>query len=147
MRRGPVKALVWAAGAVAAVAVVPPAQAVTGQQLLQQCQALERGAVVSGETVRLPKGHDAAACWFYMAAVQDFAATVEREGGPSLLGSCVGPDVTRLQLIHAFTRYARAHPEDLDLRATALLIPALSAKFPCPERADEGSAPPGRTRG
>ena len=74
MPRGPVKALVWAAGA--AVALVSPAQAVTGQQLLQQCDALERGRVLSGEVVRLPKGDDAASCWFYMAAVQDFAATV-----------------------------------------------------------------------
>ena len=132
MPRGPVKALVWAAGA--AVALVSPAQAVTGQQLLQQCDALERGAVVSGETVRLPKGQDAASCWFYMAAVQDFAATVEQEGGPSLIGSCIPPQTTRLQLIRAFTKHARAHADDLDLRATALLIPALIQAFPCPNR-------------
>jgi hypothetical protein len=134
MSPGPVKAVVWAAGALAAMVIVSPAKAVTGQQLLQQCEALERGAAVAGETVRLPKGQDAASCWFYMAAVQDFSATVEQEGGPSLIGSCIPPDTTRMQLIRAFTKYARTHADDLDLRATALLVPALNRAFPCPDR-------------
>ena len=126
-----VKAWVWAVGTVVAAASASPAQAVTGQELLRQCDALERGAVVSGETVRLPRGQDAAACGFYMAAVQDLAATVEEEGGPSLIGSCVPPETTRMELVRAFTKYARAHRADLDLRATALIIPALSRAFPC----------------
>jgi hypothetical protein len=134
MPRGSVKALIWAAGAAAAAATVSPTQAVTGQQLLRQCEALERGATVSGETVRLPKGQDAASCWVYMAAVQDFAATVEEEGGPSLIGSCVPSETTRLEIVRAFTKYARAHPDDLDLRASALLVPALLRAFPCPDR-------------
>src|SRR4051812_41684538 len=131
------RALAWAIGTVAALIVTAPAQAVTGQELLRQCDALERGAVVSGETIRLPKGQDAAACWVYMGAVQDFAATAEEESGPSLIGSCVPSEATRLDLVRAFTRYARTHRADLDLRATALVIPALSAAFPCgQERAD-----------
>ena len=134
MPGGLVKVLIWAAGDVAAAVSVSPAQAVTGQELLRQCEALKRGAVVSGETVRLPKGQDAAACWFYMGAVQDIAATVEEEGGPSLIGSCVPPETTRMELVRAFTKYARAHRADLDLRATALVIPALSEAFPCPQR-------------
>src|SRR4051812_613939 len=69
-----------------------------------------------------------------MGAVQDIAATVEEEGGPSLIGSCVPPETTRLELVRAFTKYARAHREDLDLRVTALVIPALSEAFPCPQR-------------
>ena len=137
-----VKASAWAAAGVAAAAA-SPAQAVTGQELLRQwqCEALERGAVVSGETVHLPKSQDAATCWIYMGAVQDLAATVEEEGGPSLIGSCVPPETTRMELVRAFTRYARAHRADLDLRATALVIPALSKAFPCPMRGrtDAGS--------
>jgi Rap1a immunity proteins len=132
MPRGQVRAMIWAAGAVTVTA--SPVQALTGRQLLRQCEALERGAVVSGETVRLPKGQDAASCWVYMAAVQDFAATVETEGGPSLIGSCVPPEATRLQLVQAFTRYARAHVDDLDVRATALIVPALTRAFPCQDR-------------
>jgi len=132
MPRGQVRAMIWAAGVIAVAAF--PAQALTGRQLLRQCEALERGAVVSGETVRLPKGQDAASCWVYMAAVQDFAATVETEDGPSLIGSCVPAEATRLQLVQAFTRYARAHGDDLDVRATALIVPALARAFPCQDR-------------
>src|SRR5215212_2229796 len=135
------KAAALALGTIAVAVNISPAQAVTGQELLRQCEALERGAVVSSETVRLPKGQDAAACWFYMGAVQDLAATVEEEGGPSLIGSCVPPETTRMELVRAFTKYARAHRADLDLRATALIIPALSKAFPCPMRGrtDAGS--------
>ena len=144
MTGGQVKALIWAIGTVSALAVTSSAQAVTGQELLRQCEALERGAVVSGETVRLPKGQDAAACWFYMGAVQDVAATVEDEGGPSVIGSCVPPETTRIDHVRAFTKYARAHWADLDLRATALVIPALSAAFPCrePRGSSEGPSRP-----
>src|SRR5215211_8715469 len=142
MPSGQIRALVWAIGTVAALTVTSPAQAVTGQELLRQCEALERGAVVSSETVRLPKGQDAAACWFYMGAVQDIAATVEEEGGPSLIGSCVPAETTRLELVRAFTKYARAHRADLDLRATALVIPALSSAFPCPMPGRTEAGPP-----
>src|SRR3954463_6111605 len=109
MTGGQVRVLISAIGTVSALAVTSSAQAVTGQELLRQCEALERGAVVSGETVRLPKSQDAAACWFYMGAVQDFAATVEEEGGPSLIGSCVPAETTRIELVRAFTNYARVH--------------------------------------
>jgi hypothetical protein len=106
MAGGLVKAWIWTVGTVAAAVSASPAQAVTGQKLLRQCEALKRGALVSGDTVQLPKGQDAAACWFYMGAVQDLAATVEEEGGPSLIGSCVPPETTRMELVRAFTRYA-----------------------------------------
>ena len=139
MAGGQVKALALAAAAIVTAASVSPAQAVTGQELLRQCEALERGALVSGETVQLPKSQDAATCWVYMGALQDLTATVEEEGGPSLIGSCVPPETTRMQLVRAFTTYARKHRADLDLRATALVIPALSQAFPCPM--------PGRTDG
>jgi len=128
------RALGWAISVLVALTLLSPAQAITGQELLRQCEALERGAVVSGETVRLPKSQEAATCWVYMGAVQDFAATVEEEGGPSVIGSCVPPETTRIDLVRAFTKYARAHRADLDLRATAVVIPALSAAFPCRER-------------
>jgi hypothetical protein len=134
MPSGPVKAIILSASVSAAVFAASPACAVTGQELLRQCEALERGARVSGETVQLPKGQDAASCWIYMAVVQDFAATVEQESGPSLIGSCVPPETTRLHMIRAFVTYARNHRDDLDLRATALLIPALIRAFPCQDR-------------
>src|SRR5215203_3989001 len=142
MAGGQVKAVALAVGVVAGAASVSPAQAVTGQELLRQCAALEGGALVSGDTVRLPKSQDAATCWIYMGAVQDLAATVEEVGGPSLIGSCVPPETTRMELVRAFTRYARAHRRDLDLRAPALIIPALSQAFPCPMPGQTEAGPP-----
>jgi len=64
MTRG-LKAMALVMGILAVAANVSSAQAVTGQELLRQCEALERGALVSGETVRLPKSQDAATCWVY----------------------------------------------------------------------------------
>ena len=124
----------WGYAAAALVfALAPPAAALDGEELLRKCEALERGALIKGETVRLPKSADAVECWYYMAAVQDIAATVETEGGPSLIGSCVKPNATRMDIVRAFTKYARSHKDDLDLRATALVIPALIEAFPCPK--------------
>ena len=131
MPQGLVKTLVGGAFGLVA-SFVSPAEAVTGQQLLDQCTALERGVTVSGDTARLPRGEAAASCWVYMEAIQDLGATVESEGGPSVIGSCIPPETTRLQIVQAFTRYARAHRGDRDLRATALVIPALIEAFPCP---------------
>ena len=90
-----------------------------------------RRAVVKGDAVTLPKGQPAAECWFYMGAIQDLTATVETEGGPSLIGSCVPSQTTRLEIVRAFVKYARAHRDDLKLRATATLIPALSDAYAC----------------
>ena len=115
MAKASVSKLVWVASALGAFLVVKPAQAITGQELVRQCEALERGAVISGEAIRLPKGHDAAACWFYMGAVQDLAATVEEQGGPSVIGSCVPPEITRIELVRALINYARAHRADLGI--------------------------------
>src|SRR4051794_41385689 len=84
-----------------------PASALTGQELLQQCEALVRGAIVAGESVTLPKGQPAAECWFYMGAIQDLTATVEEEGGPSVIGSCVPSKATRMDIVQAFVWYAR----------------------------------------
>lgn len=108
-----------------------PTHAVTGKELLRQCEALEKGAVLKGEVVTIPAGRDAGECWAYMAAVQDFTATVEQEGGPSVLGSCVRPETTRLDIVRAFTRYARAHRTELDIRATAIIIQALAEAYAC----------------
>lgn len=107
------------------------ASAATGHELLRQCEALVRGAVIRRDQVTLPRGRSAAECWFYMAAVQDLTATVEVEGGPSVLGACLPPETTRMDIIWAFVRYARTHRNQLAERVTAILIPALVKKFPC----------------
>jgi hypothetical protein len=118
-------------GAALIAALSSPAQAVTGQQLFRQCEALERGAVTKGGDVVLPQGRDAAECWAYMAAVQDFAATVESEGGPSLIGGCLPSKTTRLDIVRAFNKYARAHRREIEARATLAVVGAIGEAFPC----------------
>jgi hypothetical protein len=130
-----VKPVLWTACAATLLGFTSPACAVTGKELLRRCEAVERGAVGKGEAVELPAGRPPAECWFYMAAVQDLTATVEQEGGPSLLGSCVPAKTTRLDLVRAFAKYARAHRSDLDTRASAIIVLALADAFPCGERA------------
>src|SRR4051812_8293413 len=110
------------------------AHAVTAKELLRQCEAVEKGAVVKGDSVQLPAGREPAECWYYMAAVQDFSATVQEEGGRSVLGSCPSPETTRLDLIRAFTKYARVHRNDLDVRASAIVMQALAEKYRCRSR-------------
>jgi hypothetical protein len=105
--------------------------ATSGHELLRQCEAVVRGAEIRGDKVTLPRGRDAAECWFYMGAIQDLTATVEVEGGPSLLGACLPAETTRMDIIWTFVRYARAHRQELDQRVTAIIIPALMEKFPC----------------
>jgi hypothetical protein len=118
-------------GAALIAALSSPAQAVTGRQLFRQCEALERGAVTKGDDVVLPQGRDAAECWAYMAAVQDFAATVESEGGPSLIGGCLPSKTTRLDIVRAFNKYARAHRREIEARATLAVVGAIGEAFPC----------------
>jgi len=121
----------YALGAAILALLGTPAHAVTAKELLRQCEALEKGAVVKGQVVTIPAGRDPAECWAYMAAVQDFTATAEQEGGPSILGSCVPAETTRLAIIQVFTKYARAHRAELDVRATAILIEALAEAYAC----------------
>ena len=99
----------WILGAAMIAALVSPAQALTGKQLFRQCEALERDAVAKGGDVILPEGRDAAECWAYMAAVQDFAATVETEGGPSLIGGGRAPATPPRRTPRAVKQNDRSH--------------------------------------
>src|SRR4051812_10093988 len=121
----------YALGAAILALLGTPAHAITAKELLRQCEALEKGAVVKGQVVTIPAGRDPAEGWAYMAAAQDFTATAEHEGGPSILGSCVPAATTRLAIIRVFTKYARAHRAELDVRATAILIQALAEAYAC----------------
>jgi hypothetical protein len=112
MTGGQVRTLVWSTGTLAVLAVTSPVEAVTGQELLRQCEALER-----------VYGHRAGPC-----------RNRGRRGRPVSDRLLCPAEATRIELVRAFTKYARAHREGLDLRATALVIPALSAAFPCRER-------------
>jgi len=108
-----------------------PAHSETGNGLLQACEALEREARISGGNIQLPARTDVHKCWGYMAAMQDLSVAVDETGKP-LLGSCPSPKTTLTQLIRVFTNYARAHPQELHLKASQLVYRAMLSAFPCP---------------
>ena len=111
--------------------VSTPARSETGNGLLQACEALEREIRISGNNIQLPARTDVHRCWGYMGAVQDLSVIVDETGKP-LLNSCPGPDTTLTQLIRVFTNYARAHPQELHLKASQLVYRAMLSAFPCP---------------
>ena len=63
------------------------------------------------------------------------AVTVEEEGGPSLIGSCVPAETTRIELVRAFTNYGRVHRAELDLRATRPHHPGFERSLSMPAAA------------
>jgi len=110
-----------------------PARSETGNELLQACEALERGARISGDKIQLPDRTDVYRCWGYMSAVQDFSVILaDYPRGKPLLNSCPGPDTTLMQFIRVFTNYARTHPQELHLKASQLIYRAMLSAFPCP---------------
>ena len=98
-----------------------PARSETGNGLLQACEALEREALIEGDSIQLPARTDVHECWGYMGAAQDFSAMVNNQTGKRLLNSCPGPKTTLTQLVRVFTNYARAHPQELHDKASLLV--------------------------
>lgn len=109
-----------------------PARSETGNGLLQACEALEREALIEGDSIQLPARTDVHECWGYMGAAQDFSAMVNNQTGKRLLNSCLGPKTTLTQLIRVFTNYARTHPQELHEKASLLVYRAMLNAFPCP---------------
>jgi Rap1a immunity proteins len=109
-----------------------PARSETGNGLLQACEALEREALIEGDSIQLPARTDVHECWGYMGAAQDFSAMVNNQTEKRLLNSCPGPKTTLTQLVRVFTNYARAHPQELHDKASLLVYRAMLNAFPCP---------------
>ena len=109
-----------------------PARSETGNGLLQACEALEREALIEGDSIQLPAKTDVHECWGYMGAAQDFSAMVNNQTGKRLLNSCPGPKTTLTQLVRVFTNYAKAHPQELHEKASLLVYRAMLNAFPCP---------------
>jgi hypothetical protein len=113
------------------LSLASPACATTGTELLQWCEALERGIRLDGEQVQIPQNPLALQCWGYMKAVQDFGATLEDDGNYPITGACAPEDTTLTQLIRVFLTYARAHPDELSDRASFVVLRALRNAFSC----------------
>jgi len=100
------------------------------RELAAACRAVERGATGEGEQIRIPNTKGALLCWGYMQAIQELSVLTD-ESGNRLLGSCPPQDTTSLQLLHAFTHYAKAHPDASEGNSILAVINALQDAFPC----------------
>lgn len=104
------------------------AQAMSARELLSSCDAALRTMKGSGTNLSIaPAGQR---CWSYMEAVQDMVALGD-EGGRRLLGVCVPEGGRTDGLVRTVTRHAHAHMDELDSRASAVVLYALREKFPC----------------
>jgi hypothetical protein len=109
-----------------------PAQAQSARELLHVCELLQKGIHLKGAQVLIPPGSGVAQCWGFMLAVQQYSALADREG-KTLLGACPKPGTTTTQVLRAFIKYARSHPDELDLQAAAVAFSAMADAFPCRE--------------
>ncbi|GJD52439.1 hypothetical protein OPKNFCMD_5204 [Methylobacterium crusticola] len=119
------------AAALAALLAASPVRAADGAALVAQCKSLLRSAKVRGDQVDFRQAPDTVACWAFMGAVQDLAGAADSAQQPPLLGACLPPDGTLLQLVRAVVAYGGAHPPSLREKAGVLALLALRDAFPC----------------
>jgi len=101
----------------------------TANELLNDCEVLERGLKISGDRVSIPRDAQAYVCWGFIAAVQQFS--VIAEGKHRILHACPPAETTLVQLIRVFTNYAQNHPQELHEPAASIAVRALRHAFPC----------------
>ncbi|MFE1598687.1 Rap1a/Tai family immunity protein [Methylobacterium sp. ID0610] len=117
--------------AVAAFLAASPASAAEGSQLVAQCKSLLRNAKQRGDTLDYRQDPDTVSCFSFMSAVQNLAVVAEGPGVPPLLGTCLPPDGTLLQLIQAVVNYGTKHPPAQRETAGVLALLALRDAYPC----------------
>jgi hypothetical protein len=123
-------------GLVATIAFAWSAAAVeNAHELAGYCQSLKRGARGAGRQIYIPNKREALACWGYMQAMQDLSVLVD-ENGHRIMGACPPEQMTTLQLIRLFIRYARMHRNELPGNAVVSVFRALGEAYPC--RAERG---------
>jgi hypothetical protein len=118
--------------ALAAIVVLSTAQAglaMTGEELLEHCEALLKGvkAGPNGGVFVPNEGRD---CWTYVEAIQD-VSTIGDERLRPLLRVCAPADSSLMQYIRIFVDHARRKPADLHKSAALVAQSALSQAFPC----------------
>jgi hypothetical protein len=121
---------VYAIAACVVVFAGSVARAQSGKEMLQSCQLFQRGVHEEKGAIFLPPGVDAAQCWDFMEAVQQFTSLADRDGKP-LLNACAKPDTTTTEIVRVFVAYALGHPDKLHLPAAAVAYNAMADAFPC----------------
>ena len=118
-------------GLVATVAFAWSAAAIEkGYELAAYCQSLERGAKGAGRHVYIPSTREALTCWGYMQGIQDLSVLAD-ENGRRIMGACPPEQMTTLQLIRIFIRYASTHRNELPGNAVVSVFRALRKAYPC----------------
>src|SRR5262245_46149498 len=129
-------------GLVATVAFASSAAAVeNAHELAGYCQSLERGAKGAGRHIYIPRTREALTCWGYMQAMQDLSVLADEEGH-RIMGACPPEQMTTLQLVQSFVRYARAHRSELQGSVSSA---ARSLPVPRCNRRKSGHSPRSRS--
>jgi hypothetical protein len=124
-------------GLVATVAFAWSAAAVeNAHELAVDCQSLERGAKGASRHIYIPRTQEALTCWGYMQGMQDLSVLTD-EDGRRIMGACPPEQMTTLQLIRLFVRYASTHRSELPGNAAVAVFRALGEAYPC--RAEHGN--------
>jgi hypothetical protein len=110
------------------LALCGPAGAQTGTELLQYCTEFEREAhMVGTDQVWMPsKNTNVGYCFGFIRGIMVLYAVANNDK----LG-CLAPEVTPIQLVYVFNKYAREHPEQLHIKSGMLALIAINEAFPC----------------
>ena len=123
-------------GLVATVAFAWGAAAIeNAPELAGYCQSLERLTKGAGRHIYIPRTREALICWGYMQGMQDLSVLADGNGR-RIMGACPPEQMTTLQLIRFFVRYASTHRSELPGNAVVAVFRALGEAYPC--RAEHG---------
>ena len=103
---------------------------VDGNQLLKQCQAVinrEAGQHLTGD-----EEDDSLLCLAYIEGTLDTQGAVQ-DMHPDLktFRYCIPDNVPLVQSVRIIVKFLKEHPDKLHIRASLLLLGALSDAFPC----------------
>jgi len=107
----------------------PHARALTANELIESCSAVEQSAQSApGDTVDIsPEGLP---CWYYMSAVQNMSALVDSKN-ERLLALCPPAESTTLDFVRIFLRSAERKNETDVNNPAVLVLHALTKAYPC----------------
>ena len=100
--------------------------------LMPAAATANRNAVLTVEGIKL---QEALTCWGYMQGMQDLSVLAD-ENGRRIMGACPPEQMTTLQLIRLFIRYASTHRNEIPGNAVVAVFRALGEAYPC--RAEHG---------
>jgi hypothetical protein len=116
------------------------ASALTGNELLAQCEQLEKAWVIQGKDVQIRRGMneiDMGKCWGYLNAYLEIAyaswVDPDNPNAPPTrsLNACPPKGLSLVQFIRMFLQRARNNPAQLHEPAFFMLANMLIENFPC----------------